>query len=48
LKFDVTQTTTPQTLILDRQGRIAVALRAATTHTELEPLVEKIAAEGTG
>jgi thiol-disulfide isomerase/thioredoxin len=48
LKFDVTQTSTPATLILDRQGRIAVALRAATTYTELEPLVEKIAAEGTG
>jgi thiol-disulfide isomerase/thioredoxin len=48
LKFDVTQTSTPATLILDRQGRIAVALRAATTKTELEPLVEKIAAEGTG
>jgi peroxiredoxin len=45
LKFDVTQTTTPQTLILDRQGRIAFALRAATTQTELQPLVEKIAAE---
>lgn len=48
LKFDVTQTSTPQTLILDRQGRIAVALRAATTQTELQPLVEKIAAEATG
>ncbi|HEX5205387.1 MAG TPA: TlpA disulfide reductase family protein [Actinoplanes sp.] len=48
LKFDVTQTTTPQTLILDRQGRIAVALRAATTHTQLQPLVEKIASEATG
>jgi thiol-disulfide isomerase/thioredoxin len=48
LKFDVTQTTTPQTLILDRQGRIAVALRSATTRSQLEPLVEKIAAEGTG
>ncbi|WP_433299838.1 TlpA family protein disulfide reductase [Actinoplanes sp. CA-030573] len=48
LKFDVTQTSTPQTLILDRQGRIAVALRAATTHTELQPLVEKVASEATG
>ncbi|GIF19935.1 thiol-disulfide isomerase/thioredoxin [Actinoplanes tereljensis] len=45
LKFDVTQTSTPATLILDRQGRIAVALRAATTYTQLKPLVEKIAAE---
>ena len=48
LKFDVTQTSTPQTLILDRQGRIAVALRSATTHSQLEPLVEKVAAEATG
>ena len=45
LKFDVTQSSTPATLILDRQGRIAIALRAATTRTELEPLVEKIAGE---
>jgi thiol-disulfide isomerase/thioredoxin len=45
LKFDVTQASTPATLILDRQGRIAVAIRAATTITQLQPLVEKIAAE---
>jgi len=48
LKFDVTQTSTPATLILDRQGRIAVALRDATTYTQLLPLVERIASEGTG
>jgi thiol-disulfide isomerase/thioredoxin len=48
LKFDVTQSSTPSTLILDRQGRIAIALRTATTRTELEPLVEKIAGEMTG
>jgi peroxiredoxin len=47
LQFDVTQTSTPATLIIDRQGRIAIALRAATTYTQLQPLVEKIAAEGT-
>jgi peroxiredoxin len=45
LQFDVTQSSTPATLILDRQGRIAVALRQATTATQLQPLVEKIAAE---
>lgn len=45
LKFDVTQVSTPSTLILDRQGRIAVALRRATTVSELQPLVERIAAE---
>jgi thiol-disulfide isomerase/thioredoxin len=48
LKFDVTQTSTPATLILDRQGRIAMALRDATTQSQLQPLVEKIAAEATG
>jgi thiol-disulfide isomerase/thioredoxin len=45
LKFDVTQVTTPSTLILDRQGRIAVALRRFTTAAELRPLVERVAAE---
>ncbi|MEV6347940.1 TlpA disulfide reductase family protein [Actinoplanes sp. NPDC051851] len=48
LKFDVTQTSTPATLILDRQGRIAVALRRSTTAGELQPLVERVAAEGNG
>jgi thiol-disulfide isomerase/thioredoxin len=46
LKFDVTHSNIPSTLILDRQGRIAVALRGATTASRLQPLVEKIAAEG--
>jgi thiol-disulfide isomerase/thioredoxin len=48
LKFDVTQTSTPATLILDRQGRIAIALRRSTTAAELQPLVERVAAEGNG
>ena len=48
LKFDVTQVSTPSTLILDRQGRIAIALRRSTTVAELQPLVERVAAEGTG
>ena len=47
LQFDVTQVSTPATLIIDRQGRIAVALRQATTVTQLQPLVEKVAAEET-
>ena len=47
LKFDVNQVSTPQTLILDRQGRIAVALRRATVLSELQPLVERVAAERT-
>jgi thiol-disulfide isomerase/thioredoxin len=45
LTFDVTQVTTPSTLILDRQGRIAVAMRRATIASELQPLVERVAAE---
>ncbi|MEV6600427.1 TlpA disulfide reductase family protein [Actinoplanes sp. NPDC051346] len=46
LKFDVTQVSTPATLILDRQGRIAAAIRGATTIGVLQPVVERIAAEG--
>ncbi|HET6529321.1 MAG TPA: TlpA disulfide reductase family protein [Actinoplanes sp.] len=48
IKFDVTQVTTPSTLLLDRQGRIAVALRRPTIVSELQPLVERVAAESTG
>lgn len=48
LQFDVTQTATPQTLILDRQGRIAYAIRDATVYTELLPMVQKVAAEANG
>ena len=46
--FDVTQVNTPSTLILDRQGRIAVMLRKPTVVGELQPLVEGVAAEGPG
>ena len=45
IQFDVTQVSMPSTLIVDRQGRIAVALRKATTASQLQPLVAKIAAE---
>jgi peroxiredoxin len=45
LEFDVTQVSTPSTLILDRQGRIAAAMRRPTVVSELQPLVERIAAE---
>jgi thiol-disulfide isomerase/thioredoxin len=48
IEFDVTNVSMPATLIIDRQGRIAVALRQATTESQLKPLVEKIAAEGQG
>jgi thiol-disulfide isomerase/thioredoxin len=45
LKLDITAATTPSTLILDREGRIAVAMRRATVLSELQPLVERVAAE---
>jgi thiol-disulfide isomerase/thioredoxin len=45
LRFEVTPAGTPSTLILDRQGRIAMVLRRSTTVQELQPLVEQIAAE---
>ena len=45
LRFDVTQVSTPSTLILDKQGRIAVGLRRAITAAELQPLVERVLAE---
>jgi thiol-disulfide isomerase/thioredoxin len=47
LSFDVTQVSTPSTLILDRKGRIAIALRRATTTAELQPLVQRVATEET-
>jgi len=48
LKFDVTQVSTPSTLILDRQGRIAVAMRLAPSVAELQPLVQRVASEEPG
>lgn len=48
LKFDVTQVATPATLVLDRQGRIAAGIRRPVTVSELQPLVERIAAEEPG
>jgi thiol-disulfide isomerase/thioredoxin len=45
LQFEVTPNITPSTLILDRQGRIAVAIREATNVAQLQPLVERVAAE---
>ena len=48
LTFDVTQVNTPSTLILDRQGRVAVMLRRPTVVTQLQPLVERVAGEEPG
>lgn len=36
----------PATLVLDRQGRVAVLFRKAVTAAELQPIVATIAAEG--
>jgi peroxiredoxin len=48
VKFQITQANTPSTLILDRQGRIAVMVRQPTVVGQLQPLVERVAAEGPG
>ncbi len=45
LAFQVTPNLTPSTLVLDRQGRIAVVVRGAVTRAKLQPLVERVAAE---
>jgi peroxiredoxin len=45
LDFEVTPNATPATFVLDRQGRIAAAKRAAVTADDLRPVVERVAAE---
>ena len=45
LTFQIPPSATPATLILDRQGRVAVATRLPTTAGQLHPLVERVAAE---
>lgn len=45
LNFDIPPNTTPATVVLDRDGRIAVVIRRAVTQDELKPIVERIAAE---
>jgi hypothetical protein len=42
---DVPPNTTPATLVVDRQGRIAAVFRKALLREELAPVVEKVAAE---
>jgi thiol-disulfide isomerase/thioredoxin len=42
---DVPPNTTPATLVIDRQGRVAAVFRKALARTELEPVVRRIAAE---
>ncbi|MFU8872224.1 TlpA family protein disulfide reductase [Micromonospora sp. SL4-19] len=45
LNFDIPPNSTPATVVLDRDGRIAVVIRRAVTQQELQPVVERIAAE---
>jgi len=45
LKFDIPPNNTPATVVLDRDGRIAVVIRRAVTQDELRPIVERIATE---
>jgi thiol-disulfide isomerase/thioredoxin len=45
LRFQVPPNTTPATVVLDRQGRIAAVIRRAVQRDGLEPLVARIAAE---
>jgi thiol-disulfide isomerase/thioredoxin len=45
LAFDIPPNTTPATVVLDRQGRIAVVIREAVRRDGLEPIVNRLAAE---
>ncbi|MEV6691041.1 TlpA disulfide reductase family protein [Micromonospora sp. NPDC051196] len=45
LDMDIPPNTIPATVVLDREGRIAVVIRAAVRQDGLQPIVERIAAE---
>jgi len=45
LAFDPPPNVTPATIILDREGRIAVVIRKPVRQDGLQPLVERVAAE---
>ncbi|NBE82644.1 TlpA family protein disulfide reductase [Micromonospora rubida] len=45
LAFDISPTTIPATVLLDRDGRVAVVIRSAVTQDRLQPIVARIAAE---
>ncbi|MDM4722035.1 TlpA disulfide reductase family protein [Micromonospora sp. WMMA1363] len=45
LALDIPPNTIPATVVLDREGRIAVVIRAAVTRASLQPIVERIAVE---
>lgn len=44
---DVPPSAVPSTLILDRQGRVAVRIIGATTYSKLSPLINQVVAEKT-
>jgi thiol-disulfide isomerase/thioredoxin len=45
LDFDIPPNTIPATIVLDRQGRIAVVIRDSVQEAEFEPIVARVAAE---
>ncbi|MEV1328377.1 TlpA disulfide reductase family protein [Micromonospora costi] len=45
LALDIPPNTIPATVVLDREGRTAVVIRAAVKQEGLQPIVERIAAE---
>ncbi|MEH1169625.1 TlpA disulfide reductase family protein [Micromonospora sp. CPCC 205539] len=45
LALDIPPNTVPATVVLDRQGRIAVVIRAAVKQEGLQPIVERIVTE---
>jgi thiol-disulfide isomerase/thioredoxin len=45
LDFDIPPNTIPSTIVLDREGRIAVVIRDSVTAARFEPIVARVAAE---
>jgi thiol-disulfide isomerase/thioredoxin len=45
LDFDIPPNTIPATIVLDREGRIAVVIREAVQAAEFQQVVERVAAE---
>ncbi|MEU7840418.1 TlpA disulfide reductase family protein [Micromonospora sp. NPDC049114] len=45
LDLDIPPNTVPATVVLDREGRVAVVIRAAVKQEGLQPIVERVAAE---
>lgn len=46
LDFDIAPNAIPATIVLDREGRIAALRRGGITQDALQPVVERVAAEG--